>query len=59
MTSDADEFEVLCDGYHTNLQGQGMYKPEFGHLYKVTGEGGPENTKPLFEESKCWPSFIC
>ena len=59
MTSDANEFEVLCDGYHTNLQGQGMYKPEFGHLYKVTGEGGPENTKPLFEESKCWPSHIC
>ena len=54
-----NEFEVLCDGYHANLQGQGMYKPEFGHLYKVIGEGGPENTKPLFEESKCWPSHIC
>ena len=54
-----NEFEVLCDGYHANLQGQGMYKPEFGHLYKVIGEGGPGNTKPLFEESKCWPSHIC
>ena len=54
-----NEFQVLCDGYHANLQGQGMYIPEYGHMYKVTGEGGPENTKPLFEESECWPSFIC
>ena len=57
--SGSNELEVLCDGYHANLQGQGMYKPENGHLYKVIGEGGPENTKPLFEESKCWPSHIC
>jgi len=59
MSAGESEYEVLCDGYHTNLQGEGTYKPEFGHLYKVTGEGGPENTKPLFEESKCWPSHIC
>ena len=59
FTGSGDELEVLCDGYHANLQGQGMYKPENGHLYKVIGEGGPENTKPLFEESKCWPSHIC
>ena len=59
MSDGEDENEVLCDGYHTNFQGEGTYKPEFGHLYKVTGEGGPENTKPLFEESKCWPSHIC
>ena len=54
-----NEFQVLCDGYHANLQGKGMYIPEYGHMYKVTGEGGLQNTKPLFEESKCWPSFIC
>ena len=59
VSGDQKEFQVLCDGYHANLQGQGMYIPEYGHMYKVTGEGGPENTKPLFEESKCWPSFIC
>lgn len=53
------EVQFLCDGYHVNLQGEGTYKPELGHLYKVIGEGGPENTKPLFEESKCWPSHIC
>ena len=59
MTSSSTEFEVLCDGHHANLVGAGMYIPENGHLYKVTGEGGPENTKALFEESKCWPSFLC
>ena len=59
VSGNQNEFEVLCDGYHANLQGEGMYKPEYGHIYKVTGEGGPENTIPLFEESKCWPSYIC
>ena len=59
MSGGQNEYEVLCDGYHANLQGQGMYIPEYGHMYKVIGEGGPENTKPLFEESKCWPSHIC
>ena len=58
-SSSQNEIQFLCDGYHVNLQGEGTYKPEFGHLYKVIGEGGPENTKPLFEESKCWPSHIC
>ena len=57
FSGNEDELEVLCDGYHASRQG--IYKPENGHLYKVTGEGGPENTKPLFEESKCWPSHIC
>ena len=52
-SSSQNEIQFLCDGYHVNLQGEGTYKPEFGHLYKVIGEGGPENTKPLFEESKC------
>ena len=59
MSGGKDEYEVLCDGYHANLQGEGMYIPEYGHMFKVTGEGGPENTKPLFEDSKCWPSYIC
>ena len=59
MSGGKDEYEVLCDGYHANLQGEGMYIPEYGHMFKVTGEGGPENTKPLFEDSNCWPSYIC
>ena len=53
------EYEVLCDGFHVGLSQDVIYKPEYGHSYKVTGEGGPSNTKPLFEESECWPSFIC
>ena len=55
-----DEYEVLCDGSHSGLGATDMmYKPEFGHKFKVTGKGGPSNTKPLYEESKCWPSHIC
>ena len=54
------EFEVLCDGFHAVvMNGEPMYKPEYGHSYKVTSPGGPGNTKPLFEESKCWPSHVC
>ena len=54
------EFEVLCDGWHApQMAHEPTYKPEFGHMYKVTSPGGPENTKPLFEMTKCWPSFIC
>jgi len=53
------EYEVLCDGFHVGLSQDVIYKPEYGHKYKVTGKGGPSNTEPLFETSKCWPSFIC
>ena len=54
------EFEVLCDGFHApQMSHEPTYKPENGHMYKVTSPGGPENTKPLFELTKCWPSFIC
>ena len=56
----SDEFEVLCDGFHAPRAGQDpTYKPELGHSYKVTKEGGVEGTKPLYEESMCWPKFIC
>ena len=55
-----NEFEVLCDGYHAVVSnGEPMYKPEFGHSYTVTGQGGPSNTKPNFEMTKCWPGFLC
>ena len=53
------EYEVLCDGFHVGLSQDVIYKPEYGHKYKVTGDGGPSNTEPLFGTSKCWPSFIC
>ena len=51
------EFEVMCDGFHVGRPAQ--YKPENGHHYKVVAPGGPENTTPLFENGKCWPSHIC
>jgi len=47
----------LCDGFHVGRPAQ--YKPENGHHYKVVAPGGPENTTPLFENGKCWPSHIC
>ena len=54
------EFVVQCDGYHPQGPSEApAYKPEFGHLYKVTSPGGLENTEALFEETECWPSFIC
>ena len=53
------EYEVLCDGFHVGLSTDYVYKPEYGHKFKVTGTGGPSNTEPLYEESKCWPNHIC
>ncbi len=53
------EFEVLCDGFRAGDGNDGVYKPEYGHWYKVTGNGGTGGTKAMFEESKCWPSFLC
>ena len=50
------EFEFQCDGFNQYDQNKPpIYKPEFGHHYKVTSSG----VKPLFEESECWPSHIC
>ena len=50
------EFEFQCDGFNQYDQNkEAIYKPEFGHHYKVTSSGA----EPLFEESECWPSFIC
>jgi hypothetical protein len=50
------EFEFQCDGFnHYDQNKDAIYKPEFGHHYQVTASG----VKPLFEESKCWPSHIC
>ena len=54
------EFEVLCNGFHAKANtGDAHYIPEYGQLYKVTSPGGPENTKPLYEVTKCWPSHVC
>ena len=55
-----EEFEVLCDGFHQPRKGQEpTYKPEFGHLYKVTKEGGLGGTEPMFDNGICWPKFVC
>ena len=51
------EFEVSCGGFQFSEHPK--FIPEYGHSYKVTAPGGKENTKALFEESKCWPSHIC
>ena len=62
LISDGDfveptEFEVSCGGFQFSEHPK--FVPEYGHSYKVTRPGGKENTKALFEESKCWPSHIC
>jgi hypothetical protein len=55
-----EEFEVLCDGFHYPRKGQEpQYRPEFGHLYKVTKEGGLGGTEAMFDDGICWPKFIC
>ena len=55
-----EEFEVLCDGFHAPRKGQQpTYRPEFGHTYRVTKEGGIGGTEPLFENGICWPNFVC
>jgi hypothetical protein len=51
------EVEVSCGGFQFSEKPK--FIPEYGHSYKVTLPGGKENTKALFEESKCWPSHIC
>ena len=55
-----EEFTVLCDGFYSHKSGQEpSFKPDFGHMYKIEGNGGVNKTIPLFENSKCWPSFVC
>ena len=55
-----NEFNVLCDGYYHRRSGEeNVFKPEYGHLYHIIDNGGIGKTFPLFNESECWPSFIC
>jgi len=55
-----DESVVMCDGWHAPQTAHNpTYKPENGRRYKIIGSGGIGNTIPLFEESECWPSFLC
>ncbi|ORX75060.1 cellulase Cel9A precursor [Anaeromyces robustus] len=54
------ESVVMCDGWHAPQSAHNpTYKPENGRRYKVQGEGGIGKTQALFEESACWPSFLC
>ena len=55
------EFEFLCDGFrpaYPRKKEEAVYRPEYGHLFKIIGEGGEEGTIPLYEGT-CWPSFVC
>ena len=54
------DFTVLCDGFYHRKNGEeSAFRPDYGHLYYVEGNGGLGKTFPLFAESKCWPAFIC
>ena len=55
-------YEVMCDGWFMPRKGSGkdpVYRPEYGHLYKVIGEGGLGKTEKMFEDSMCWPAHVC
>ncbi len=55
------EFEFMCDGFrpaYARKNEEAVYRPEYGHLFKIIGEGGEEGTIPLYEGT-CWPSFVC
>ena len=55
------EFEFLCDGFrpaYPRKKEEAVYRPEYGHLFKIIGEGGEEGTIPLYEGT-CWPYFVC
>jgi len=55
-----DESVVMCDGWHApQTAHKPTYKPENGRRYKIQGTGGVGKTIPLFEESECWPAFLC
>ncbi|ORX57760.1 cellulase Cel9A precursor [Piromyces finnis] len=55
-----NESVVMCDGWHAPQSShKPVYRPENGRRYKVTGSGGVGNTTPLFEQSECWPAFLC
>jgi hypothetical protein len=51
---------VMCNGWHAPQSSQKpTYKPENGRRYKIVNGGGVGNTIPLFEETACWPGFLC
>jgi len=57
---DIENVVVMCDGWHAPQNAhKPTYRPENGRRYKVVGSGGVGNTIPLFEESECWPAFLC
>ena len=61
LFEEPEEFEFLCDGFrvaNARKKEDAVYKPEYGHSFKIIGEGGEERTIPLYEGS-CWPSFVC
>jgi len=55
-----DDVVVMCDGWHAPQNGhKTTYRPENGRRYQIVNGGGVGNTIPLFEETACWPGFLC
>jgi len=60
ITIDMEDVVVMCNGWHAPQRSQkNTYKPENGRRYQIVNGGGPGNTIPLFEETACWPGFLC
>ena len=55
-----EEYKLLCDGFYARKNGEEhVYRPDYGHMYRVLSPGGLNNTFPLFDDDGCWPSFVC
>jgi len=57
---DMENVVVMCGGWHAPQRSQKpTYKPENGHRYEIINGGGVGNTIPLFDDTPCWPGFLC
>ncbi|KAL6632161.1 cellulase Cel9A precursor [Neocallimastix californiae] len=55
-----EDVVVMCNGWHAPQRShKPTYKPENGRRYQIINGGGIGQTKPLFEETECWPGFLC
>jgi len=60
ITIDMKDVVVMCGGWHApQTAHKPTYKPEIGRKYKIVNGGGLGNTIAMFEETECWPGFLC
>ena len=52
-------FDFMCDGWYAPYYQDPVYNEECAHFYQVTYPGGIKNTLAKYEDSECWPAFLC